>query len=136
MLRSPMLAGPPGRRNAMNRAQLLSLKRGSAHRLHWSLALTLAAAGGLAFAGGCSKSTGQSADTNVGVQSILFIKRVHTTVDDQGAVSIDVAGGNGQVLDYERYVPGGSLNILSPPRPDGDLKNITADYTTADFNGA
>ena len=74
-------------------------------------------------------------ETGVGVSSVLFIKRQHTTVGDQG-VSVDVAGGNGQVLDYERYVPGGAIMLLSPPRPDGTLKNITAQFPTADFNGA
>jgi len=74
-------------------------------------------------------------EAGVGVTSILFIKRAHTVVGDQG-VSVDVAGGNGQVLDYERYVPGGSLVVLTPPRPDGKLENITVDYPLADFNGA
>jgi hypothetical protein len=74
-------------------------------------------------------------DAGPGVSSVIFIKRQHTTASDQG-VSVDVAGGNGQVLDYERYVPGGALMLLSPPRPDGVLKNITAEFPTADFNGA
>jgi hypothetical protein len=77
----------------------------------------------------------KSEDSGAGVSSVLFIKRQHTTTSDQG-VSVDVAGGNGQVLDYERYVPGGSLVLLAPARPDGVLKNITADFPTADFNGA
>jgi hypothetical protein len=81
----------------------------------------------------CSDSS--ASDSGPGVSSVLFIKRQHTTVTDQG-VSVDVAGGNGQVLDYDRYVPGGSLVLLSPARPDGTLKNITADFPTADFNGA
>src|SRR6185312_10356363 len=51
-------------------------------------------------------------------------------------VSIDVAGGNGQVLDYDRYVAGGSLNILSPARADGQVINLTSDFPEADFNGA
>ena len=77
-----------------------------------------------------------SEDTGVGASAIVFIKRQHTTVGADGTPSVDVAGGNGQVLDYDRYVPGGSLVLLSPPRPDGQLKNITADYPEADFNGA
>ena len=81
----------------------------------------------------CGDSTATVAGP--GVSSVIFIKRQHTTASDQG-VSVDVAGGNGQVLDYERYVPGGALMLLSPPRPDGVLKNITAEYPTADFNGA
>lgn len=80
-------------------------------------------------------STDSASDKGAGVDAILFIKRQHTTVA-QGGPSVDVAGGNGQVLDYQRYVPGGQLVMLSPPRPDGALKVITSDYTTADFNGA
>ena len=82
---------------------------------------------------GCSDKTGEN--TDVGVSSIIFIKRAHTTVDDKGAVSIDVSGGNGQVIDYDRYVPGGSLNLLAPARPDGTLHNLTKDFPLADFNG-
>ena len=83
--------------------------------------------------GACGKSTDES--TGIGVSSIVFIKRQHT-VTDNGATTVDVAGGNGQVLDYERYVPGGSLNMLSPARPDGTVKNLTVDFPQADFNGA
>ncbi len=102
----------------------------------FALVLALAAAPAvLGSVAGCSKSTAGDT-TGVGVQSILFIKRAHTQVDTSGAVSIDVAGGNGQVIDYDRYVPGGSLNILSPARPDGTLHNLTAAFPEADFNGA
>lgn len=101
-------------------------------RLASSLTI-LGLAGGIAAAGGCSNST--AAGSGIGVQSVLFIKRQTTTVQN-GTVSIDVAGGNGQVLDYQRYVKGGSLNLLSPPRPDGTVTNLTADFPQADFNGA
>jgi hypothetical protein len=104
-----------------------------------ALVLALAAAPVAALAvgalEGCSKST-DGDKTAIGVSSLLFIKRAHTQVDTSGAVSIDVAGGNGQVLDYDRYVPGGSLNVLSPARPDGTLHNLTAAFPQADFNGA
>jgi hypothetical protein len=93
------------------------------------------AAGAAATNSACSKSSTE--DTGIGVSSILFIKRQHTVTDpSSGATSVDVAGGNGQVLDYDRYEPGGSLNILSPARPDGTVKNLTVDFPTADFNGA
>ncbi len=59
-----------------------------------------------------------------------------TTTNTDGTVNIDVAGGNGQVIDYSRYEPGGSLNILSPPRPDGNVVNLTSSFPQADFNGA
>ncbi len=105
-------------------------------RLPHAIALALVAAAAVPLGGmGCSNST-SSGSTDIGVSSILFVKRVTTTVDSSGNVSVDVAGGNGQVIDYDRYVPGGSLNILSPARPDGTVTNLTAGFPTADFNGA
>lgn len=98
-----------------------------------ALSLVLGASLGPAFLGGCADD--QKEEAGAGVNAVLFIKRQHTVVGDQG-VSVNVAGGNGQVLDYERYVPGGALMLLSPPRPDGKLENITADFPEADFNGA
>jgi hypothetical protein len=88
---------------------------------------------GHALTAGCG--TDGPADNSAGVGAILFIKRVHTTEGPNGP-AVNVAGGNGQVLDYERYVPGGQLVMLSPPRPSGSLKVITSDFPTADFNGA
>lgn len=86
-----------------------------------------------AFNAGCSADDNSAA--SAGVDAIIFIKRQHTT--GTGATAqVNVAGGNGQVLDYDRYVPGGQLVMLTPPRPDGVLKVITADYPQADFNGA
>jgi hypothetical protein len=91
-------------------------------------------AGTVASMGACSKS---ATDGNgVGVQSLLFIKRQTTVTNPDGTVTVDVAGGNGQVLDYQRYEPGGSLNLLSPARADGTVTSLTGDFTTADFNGA
>ena len=74
----------------------------------------------------------------VGVQSLLFIKRqtktIVTNADGTTTLTYDVDSGNGQVLDYQRYVPGGSLNLLSTA--DGTVANLTPSFTTADFNGA
>jgi hypothetical protein len=94
-------------------------------------------AGTLAGLGACgSGSSSTSSGSSVaGVQSILFIKRQTTTVTN-GRPSVDVAGGNSQVLDYQRYVPGGSLNVLSPARADGTVTNLTSSFPQADFNGA
>jgi len=86
-----------------------------------------------AFTAGCSSD--ESTDTGVGVSALIFIKRQHTAGVGAGA-TVNVAGGNGQVLDYERFEPGGQLVMLTPPRPDGVLKVITSEFTTADFNGA
>ncbi len=69
------------------------------------------------------------------VDAMVFVKRQHTTVASDGTVSIDVAGGNGQVIDYQRYVPGGGVFLLKPARPDGQLTNLTAQFTTADIAG-
>jgi len=99
-----------------------------------ALTLVLGASVAPAFLAGCGDEAKE--DTGVGVSSIIFIKRQHTVVGGEQGVSVNVAGGNGQVLDYERYVPGGALMMLSPPRPDGKLENITADFPEADFNGA
>jgi hypothetical protein len=84
---------------------------------------------------GCSTSQPSSGSEAADVSSIIFIKRV-TTITTVSPPVIDVAGGNGQVIDYNRYEPGGSLNLLSPPRVDGTVTNLTADFPTADFNGA
>jgi hypothetical protein len=88
--------------------------------------------------GGVGCSTTQATGTaGADVSSIIFIKRV-TTIPGTGSTPavVDVAGGNGQVIDYTRFEPGGSLNILAPARVDGTVTNLTADFPTADFNGA
>jgi Hydrazine synthase alpha subunit middle domain len=92
------------------------------------------AAFAVAAIGACSESPREQ--NAVGVNSLLFIKRQTTTIHPDGTTSVDVAGGNGQVLDYQRYVAGGSLNLLSPPRADGVLTNLTSGFPQADFNGA
>ena len=96
-----------------------------------SLASLLVLALGAAVACG---SSGKE-DTGVGVSAILFESRAHTVVGENGQVSINVAGGNGQVLDYTRYVPGAKLRMLSPPRADGTVTNLIERYPTADLNG-
>lgn len=111
-----------------------ALGRALKRPLTGSLVLVLAGSAGHAFVAGCG-TEGDKADVP-GVSAIVFVKRQHTVTNPEGVTTVDVAGGNGQVLDYERYVPGGSLNILAPARPDGVLKNITADFPQADFNGA
>jgi hypothetical protein len=82
----------------------------------------------------CSQGT-QQVDT--GVDAIVFqLRQVQSVDPTTGQVSIDVSGGNGQVIDYNRYVPGGSLVMLKPPRPDGQLIDFTkGQFPNADFNG-
>ncbi len=105
----------------------------SNHSLSLSaLGLLMTASAAFAVSNGCATEASQ-ADT--GVSAIVFAQRQHTVVGENGAVTVNVAGGNTQVLDYQRFVPGGALFVLSPPKPDGELKNITADFKEADFNG-
>jgi hypothetical protein len=85
--------------------------------------------------GACSQTSAPTTSIQ-GVSSILFVKRATTVVNPDNTVSVDVAGGNGQVLDYQRYVPGGSLNILSPASSAGTVTDLTGDFPQADFNGA
>ena len=82
----------------------------------------------------CSQGTEQ---VDTGVDAIVFMKKAFVQVDPATQkVSIDVSGGNSQVIDYDRYVPGGSLVMLKPPRPDGTLIDFThTQFPTADFNG-
>lgn len=94
------------------------------------VALGLAAAPILGMA--CDRT--DAPQTAAGVSAIVFLTRQHTT-EVAGVTTVNVASGNGQVLDYERYVPGGSLNILTPARPDGEVRNVTKAFPTADFNG-
>ncbi|MGH7272459.1 MAG: hypothetical protein ACREJ3_18685 [Polyangiaceae bacterium] len=105
------------------------------HRRQWSPWVALGLAGACAALASCGQTASGDSVLGSGVQSVLFIKRQTTTVVN-GVPTVDVAGGNGQVLDYQRYVPGGSLNLLSPARADGTVTDITAAFPQADFNGA
>ena len=58
---------------------------------------------------GCSSET-EEPSTKSGVDRLVYAVRQHTVVTDEG-VSIDVAGGMGQVMDYNRFNPGGRLEI-------------------------
>jgi len=84
---------------------------------------------GLVLLPGCSsKSTDDDGAGNV--SRIVYAVRQHTTVSADGTVNIDVAGGMGQVMDYNRYMGGGRLEVF-------DLKtgrvqaNLIDDYLTA-----
>lgn len=82
---------------------------------------------------GASGCSGGSTDDSVlpGVQALVFVKRQFVTPEG----GQDVAGGNNQTIDYLRYVPGGALMVLEPPTPDGELRNLTADFPEADVSG-
>ncbi len=96
------------------------------------LAVTTGISSALLGGQGCGRKDGSSSTDVVGdVQALVFEKRANWTP----AGAPEVSGGTGQVIDYLRYVPGGGIYTLTPPRPDGKLENITAKFTTADVNG-
>jgi hypothetical protein len=67
------------------------------------------------------------------VSKIVYAVRQHTVLDDNGNVTnIDVAGGMGQVMDYNRYEPGGRLEVLD--LRNGKVMNLIAAYPTADIS--
>jgi Hydrazine synthase alpha subunit middle domain len=63
---------------------------------------------------------------------IVYAVRQHTSVAADGTVSIDVAGGMGQVMDYGRYEPGGRLEVFG--LGTHQIENIIEDYPTADVS--
>jgi hypothetical protein len=87
-------------------------------------ALSLLAA--LAFLPGCS---GNSAPDST---RIVYAVRQNTSVAADGTVSIDVAGGMGQVMDYGRYEPGGRLEVFN--LGSSATENIIEDYPSADVS--
>jgi hypothetical protein len=80
---------------------------------------------------GCGKRDGGGSDVLGDVPAVVFVKRANYERDGKPAV----ANGTDQVIDYLRYVPGGGVYTLTPPRPDGKLENLTAAFPNADVNG-
>ncbi len=104
------------------------------HDARW-MGRGLAVALMLALAGGCSgDETGGGGEGVGNLEALLFVKRAFL-VERDGVVSENVTGGNGQTIDYTRYVPGGGLFVLSPPRPNGTLRNLTEEFEDVDING-
>ncbi|WP_157068975.1 hypothetical protein [Sandaracinus amylolyticus] len=99
----------------------------------WSRAGTLCSAmvlsGVLVALTGCGGGGGDSALP--GVQALVFVQRAYERDD----LSHDVASGSGQVIDYQRYTPGGAVMVLEPPTPDGTLRNLTEGFEGVDVNG-
>lgn len=85
----------------------------------------------LVAASACDNSKGDEEGVLSGVDAIVFAQRAYIT--ESGGH--DVAGGANQVIDYDRYNPGGGLFVLSPPAPDGELRNLTADFKGVDISG-
>lgn len=104
----------------------MSLARSSMSGLTLGLLCVLAAG-----SEGCGKRDTAGNDVIGNVPGIVFAKRAN--YDKAG--NPQVSGGSGQVIDYLRYVPGGGVYTLFPPRADGKLENITAKFPDADVNG-
>ena len=104
----------------------------SRHLTRFCSAGVLSLLAGLALLPGCS-SKGSDDDGAGNVSRIVYAVRQHTTIDSDGTVKIDVAGGMGQVMDYGRYVPGGKLAVFD--LKTGNVQaNIIEDYPTADVS--
>ncbi len=79
---------------------------------------------------GCNEGgTGES--VLPGVEALVFVQRAY-----RGDAGDNVSGGNGQTIDYLRYQPGGGIYVLTPPTPDGTLRNLTEAFEEVDVNGA
>lgn len=82
---------------------------------------------------GCSNE--RTEDAPGSVSRIVYAVRQHTEQSNDGVVTIDVAGGMGQVMDYGRYVPGGKLELFDLKQGDPDhVPNLIEDYPTADVS--
>lgn len=66
-----------------------------------------------------------------GVDAIVFQQNAFIGADGNH----NVTGGAMQVIDYERYVPGGGVMVLSPPTPNGELRNLTESFEGVDIKG-
>ena len=82
------------------------------------------------FSAACNSSA-KRADILPGVESIVFAKRAF--LEKSGAQS--VAGGVDRVVDYQRYVPGGGVFVLTPPTQSGTLRDLTKDFEEVDIAG-
>jgi hypothetical protein len=118
---------------ARRRPHVGSMKR---HRSPYILAASVGVAAFALSAAGCTSSAEKVDDSlGQGVNGVVFAKRMHTTVGNDGSIEINIGGGTSQVIDYGRYVPGGGVFLLSPARQDGTLTNLTKDFPAADIAG-
>lgn len=87
---------------------------------------------GMAGLGASGCGGGGGGDSVVpGVEALVFVQRAY----ERGDGSHDVSGGSRQVIDYERYTPGGGVFVLEPPTPDGQLRELTEMFDGVDVNG-
>ncbi len=81
---------------------------------------------------GASACGGGGGDTPLpGVNALVFVQRAF----ERGDGTHDVSGGSGQVIDYQRYTPGGGVFVLEPPTPSGTLTNLTSGFEGVDIAG-
>lgn len=92
---------------------------------------------GLVSFAGCSSSEKETpnAASEGGFEQIVYLVRQHTTVGEGGEVSIQVADGMGQVMDYRRYVPGARIEVRN--LATGEVQNLLAgeQFAQADVVG-
>lgn len=93
--------------------------------------LTLALVAALGVGAGCTSEGGGGDEVLPGVAALVFVKRAYERADG----THNVAGGNNQTIDYLRYEPGGGLFVLTPPTPDGELRDLTESFSGVDVNG-
>jgi Hydrazine synthase alpha subunit middle domain len=79
---------------------------------------------------GC-QSGSQRVEVLPGVDSLVFAKRAFLEKSGEENVS----GGSGRVVDYQRYTPGGGVFVLTPPTPDGTLRELTKQFSDVDIAG-
>jgi hypothetical protein len=79
---------------------------------------------------GCAGAAGED-EILPGVEAMVFAKRAYVTESGDH----NVAGGANRVVDYLRYTPGGGVYVLSPPTPDGELRELTGDHEGVDIAG-
>jgi hypothetical protein len=82
------------------------------------------------FSAACDSSA-KRADILPGVESLVFAKRAFQEKSGAQVVS----DGVDRVVDYQRYVPGGGVFVLTPPTPTGTLRDLTTQFSDVDISG-
>jgi hypothetical protein len=104
---------------------------------HWFRATALPTLASLVFPlAGCTTSapTEGNQKEDSGFDEVVYVVRQNTVVDGKD-VSVVVAGGMGQVMDYGRYVPGARIEVRNVDTKD--VRNILEgdQYVAADVEG-
>ena len=120
----------------MRLSQRLNLRLGKLRPRKFTSQAILLAAMGLTSLGLTVNCTSEAEPEQAGenFDQVVYVVRQHTTVDGD-TVTIDVAGGNGQMMDYLRYVPGARIEVRNI-RTDATLNILQGDrYSQADVVG-